>query len=61
MGKLYSKLGGKQRQKQLIDWKDGKGSLWNVEISEVEVNTVAKKEAVRRDSDQGGIHKEEET
>ena len=38
MGKLYSKQGGKQRQKQLINWKDGKGSSWNLEISEVEVN-----------------------
>ena len=59
MGKLYSKLGGKQRQKQLIDWKDGKGNLWNVEISEVEVNkqllkrkrcveTQIKEESVKR-------------
>lgn len=59
MGKLYSRLGGKRRQKQLINWKDGKGSLWNLEISEVEVSrqllkrkrcveTKIKEESVKR-------------
>ena len=38
MGKRYSKQGGKQREQQLQNWKDGKGSVWSFEVSDVEVN-----------------------
>ena len=38
LGKRYSKQGGKQREKQLLNWKDGKDSVWNFEVSDVEVN-----------------------
>ena len=37
MGKLYSKLGGKNRQKKLAQWKEG-ASVWNLVINESEVN-----------------------
>ena len=35
MGKRYSKQGGKQREQQLSQWKDG---VWSFEVSSVEVN-----------------------
>lgn len=38
MGKRYSNQGGKQREQQLLNWKEGKDSVWNFEVSEVEVN-----------------------
>lgn len=38
VGKLYSKQGGTKRQEQLMKWKDGKDSLWNLTVNEVEVN-----------------------
>ena len=38
MGKLFSKLGGKNGQQQLLKWKEGKDSIWNFEVSEIEVN-----------------------
>jgi hypothetical protein len=38
MGKLYSKLGGTNRQKKLAQWKEGSASVWNLVIKESEVN-----------------------
>ena len=38
MGKLISKQGSKTRQEQLIKWKDGNDSVWNLQVSEIEVN-----------------------
>jgi len=37
MGKLFSKLGGKKRQQQLMKWKDGSEAMWKFEVNEVEV------------------------
>ena len=38
MGKLFSKLGGKNRQEQLDKWKDGHDATWNFTVSGIEVN-----------------------
>ena len=38
LGKWYSKQGGKQREQQLLNWKNGRDSVWNFEVSDVEVN-----------------------
>ena len=38
LGKRYSKQGGKQCEQQLLNWKHGRDSVWNFEVSDVEVN-----------------------
>jgi len=37
MGKLFSKLGGKKHQQQLMKLKDGSEAMWKFEVNEVEV------------------------
>jgi len=37
MGKLFSKLGGKKRQQQLMKWKDLSEVMWKFEVNEAEV------------------------
>lgn len=38
MGRLFSKLGGTKRKQQLLKWENGRESVWNFEVNEVEVN-----------------------
>ena len=38
MGKLFSRFGGTKRKLQLTKWKDGKESMWDLEVNEGEVN-----------------------
>ena len=38
MGRRFSKLGGTKRKQQLLKWENGRESIWNLEVNEVEVN-----------------------
>ena len=60
-GKQFSKQGGKQRDLQLTDWKEGKNSVWNFEVNLVEVNKQLLKKALYGGSDYGGMLKKKET
>ena len=48
MGKLFSKLGGKKRQQQLMKWKDGSEAMWKFEVNERLVEAQIEEESTKR-------------